>query len=287
MCTWIPTFFTNELLEITDAGLVKVEKPDHTKAQVRGPHIFFSPREDWTVGEATYAAGSLLVADYKKWMKGKRSITALFTPTDSTSLEDWSFIQDQVLITVLDNVRTRFEVLTPGKKGWSSEPVTGLPELSRVSLRPVDSDASKQLFAVVTDYLTPSTLGVITPGGELEVLKSSPSFFEVEGYTVSQHFAESKDGTKIPYFQVSPTEIPDGGLPTLLYGYGGFEVSLLPYYNSSAGIGWLERGACSWSPTFGAAVSSALAGTRRRSRKSATRPTKTLLRWAKTWSSAA
>ena len=95
---------------------------------------------------------------------------------------------------------------------------------------------------VVTDYLTPSTLGVITPGGELEPLKSSPSFFEAAGYTVTQHFAKSKDGTEIPYFQVAPSEVPDGGLPTLLYGYGGFEVSLLPSYNSSAGIGWLERG---------------------------------------------
>ncbi|HCH66249.1 MAG: S9 family peptidase [Deltaproteobacteria bacterium] len=237
-----PTFFTNELFEVTPAGLVKIDKPDHTSATVRGPHVFFSPREDWTVGDVTHKAGSLVVADYKKWMKGKRSAITLFTPTERTSLEGWDFIEDQVILTVLDNVRTRFEVLTPGKKAWTSAPMTGLPELSRVSLSAVDSDASKELFVVVTDYLTPSTLGVITPGGELEPLKSSPSFFEAAGYTVTQHFAKSKDGTEIPYFQVAPSEVPDGGLPTLLYGYGGFEVSLLPSYNSSAGIGWLERG---------------------------------------------
>jgi prolyl oligopeptidase len=237
-----PTFFTTQLFELTDAGPVKIEKPDHTGARVRGQYVYFEPREDWTIGETTYKAGSLLVADYKKWMKGKRGVIQLFEPTDRTSLQGWTFIQDEVVITVLDNVRTRFEVLTPGKKAWSSTPLTGVPELARVSVQAVDSDNSKELFVWVTDYLTPTTMGVLTPGGELEALKSSPDFFEAEGYSVTQHFATSKDGTEIPYFQVAPETIPDAGLPTLLYGYGGFEISLLPGYNTAAGIGWLDRG---------------------------------------------
>ncbi len=236
------TFFTGKFYELTDDGPVQVEKPDHTMANVHGKNLFFEPREDWEIDGTTYPAGSLLVTDYKKWMKGKRKVISLYTPTETTSLQGWEVIDDQVVLTILDTVRTRFELLTPGKKAWATEPLKGLPELARVSVSAVDSDNSKELWVDVTDYLTPSSFGVITPGGELEVLKESPSFFQADGYTVTQHMATSKDGTKIPYFQVAPETIPDGGLPTLLYGYGGFEVSLLPRYSAAAGIGWIERG---------------------------------------------
>lgn len=236
------TFFTNDLYEVDGTELVKVDKPQHTNANVHGKHIFFEPRKDWDIDGTTYKAGSLIVADYKKWMKGKRKVVQLFEPTERTSLRSWEATKDHVVLTILDNVRTRVEVVTPGKKVWPSAPMTGLPELARVSVSAVDSDASNELWVQVTDYLTPSTLGLIEPGGELDVLKESPSFFEAEGYAVTQHMAKSKDGTEIPYFQVSPETIPDGGLPTLLYGYGGFEVSLLPRYSSAAGIGWMERG---------------------------------------------
>jgi len=238
------TFFTNDTYELTDGGLVKIDKPDHTGVTVIGRFIYFEPRKDWDIDGTTHKGGSLLVADYKKWMKGKKQVSVLFEPSETTSLKTWSKTQSRVVLTILDNVRTRVEVLTPDKKGkvWAREPMEGLPELARVSVSPVDSDSSDKMWAWVTDYLTPSSYGVVEPGGQLEILKESPSFFEVEGYVVSQHFATSKDGTQIPYFQVSPETIPDGGLPTLLYGYGGFEISLLPLYSSSAGIGWIERG---------------------------------------------
>ena len=236
------TFFTNDLYEVTADGTVKVDKPTHTNATVHGRHIYFEPREDWEVGGTTYAAGSLLVADYKKWMKGKRKVVQLFAPTERTSLRSWERTQNRVVLTILDNVRTRVELVEPGRKSWTHTPMEGLPELARVSVSAVDSDNSNDLWVNVTDYLTPSTFGVIGPEGELEVLKESPAFFEAEGYAVSQHMAKSKDGTLIPYFQVAPEAVPDGGLPTLLYGYGGFEVSLLPRYSAAAGIGWIERG---------------------------------------------
>ena len=238
------TFFTNDLYEVTEGGMVKVDKPDHTSASVQGRFVYFELRKDWELNGTTYVGGSLLVANYDDWMAGKKKLTVLFEPTETTSLQRWSKTKNHLVLTVLDNVRTRVEVLTPDKEGksWARAPMAGLPELARVSVSPVDSDSSDKMWAWVTDYLTPSSLGVIEMGGELDVLKQSPSFFEVDGYTVSQHFATSKDGTKIPYFQVSPETIPDGGLPTLLYGYGGFEISLLPNYSSSVGIGWLERG---------------------------------------------
>ncbi len=95
----------------------------------------------------------------------------------------------------------------------------------------------------ITDFLTPTSLFIGEIGKESEKLKEVPSFFYSEGLQITQHFAKSKDGTKIPYFQVSPENLNyNGKNKTLLTGYGGFEVSLVPYYSGVVGKGWLEEG---------------------------------------------
>jgi len=95
----------------------------------------------------------------------------------------------------------------------------------------------------VTDFLTPSTLYRGTIGREREKLKSAPAFFDGGRFEIAQHEAVSADGTRVPYFQVSPKGLkPDGSNPTLLYGYGGFRLSQMPGYNPGRGIGWLEHG---------------------------------------------
>ena len=86
----------------------------------------------------------------------------------------------------------------------------------------------------------------------LETIKRAPSFFDTDGMQVTQRFATSLDGTSIPYFLVLPAgagdpangndDRPTAPLPTLLYGYGGFEISLTPHYIAGAGRSWLSRG---------------------------------------------
>ena len=69
--------------------------------------------------------------------------------------------------------------------------------------------------------------------------------FNADGLTVEQHFATSKDGTRIPYFVMRRKDlVMDGSNPVLLDAYGGFEISLLPGYSAGVGAGWLERGGC-------------------------------------------
>jgi prolyl oligopeptidase len=109
----------------------------------------------------------------------------------------------------------------------------------------VDADESDAVWLTVTDYLTPTTLALadLASAAKPEVLKSNPVFFDGSNSVVEQHFATSKDGTKVPYFMVRPKNLkPDGSAPTLLYGYGGFEISLTPGYSGSVGKGWLEKG---------------------------------------------
>jgi prolyl oligopeptidase len=108
----------------------------------------------------------------------------------------------------------------------------------------VDSDESDDYFMTVTDFLTPSSLyfGTLGKAGR-EKVKSLPEFFNTSGLEISQHEATSKDGTRVPYFQVSRKGLTlDGSHATLLYGYGGFEISMLPSYSAGVGASWLEKG---------------------------------------------
>ena len=236
------TFYTGELYERTKKGLVKIEKPDHTEAQVHEDHIYFTPRKDWEIDGTVHKGGSLLVANYKRWMKGKQDVSALFTPTDTRSLNSFTFTKNHVVMDVLDDVRSRIEVWTPGKKIWNRSEIPGLPEFGEISIWAVDADHTDQFWMTSTDFLTPSSLWLGSIGaGEPKPIKSTPAFFDATGLEVEQHFATSKDGTRVPYFQVGRKDV-DGTAPTLLYGYGGFEVSLLPGYRAVTGTAWLEDG---------------------------------------------
>jgi len=75
------------------------------------------------------------------------------------------------------------------------------------------------------------------------MIKSLPAFFDADKYEVQQFKAKSKDGTLIPYFMIAAKNIKkDGSNPTLLYAYGGFESSETPYYLSTNGTAWLDKG---------------------------------------------
>jgi len=95
----------------------------------------------------------------------------------------------------------------------------------------------------VTDFLTPTTLHMGEIGKAPEKLKAAPAFFDASNLEISQHFTTSKDGTRIPYFQVSPKGMKlDGSHPTLLTGYGGFEASMVPGYSGVVGMAWMSKG---------------------------------------------
>jgi len=96
----------------------------------------------------------------------------------------------------------------------------------------------------VSGFLQPTTLYIGTIGqGEPQVIKDSPSFFDASRHRVSQHFATSKDGTRVPYFEIAPKDLKaDGTNPTLQYAYGGFEIPLQPAYSGSIGRAWLDQG---------------------------------------------
>ena len=95
---------------------------------------------------------------------------------------------------------------------------------------------------MVTDYLTPTTLALAEIGEEPEVLKSKPAYFDASRHVVEQHFAASKDGTRVPYFLVQARACVrrQGADPAVRLRR--FHVSLKPGYSGVLGKGWLEKG---------------------------------------------
>ena len=240
-------FYSKELYVLAaDDSLTKIDVPDSAEVGFRREWLLVELRDDWTVGGTTFTSGSLLATGFDDFLAGGREFTVLFEPDESTSLAGATWTEHHLVLNVLADVKNRLHVLTPPADGagpWERSEMLGAPKIGTVAVRAVDVDASDDVWLVATDYLTPTTLSIATVGQEPELLKSMPVFFDADGLTVEQHFATSDDGTKVPYFLVRRADLAlDGTAPTLLYGYGGFEISLTPGYSGGLGRAWLEQG---------------------------------------------
>lgn len=239
-----PTFFTNELYFRRDSQFVKIDKPDDAFVSIVRNWMYVSLRKEWTVGDHKYPAGALLAIQFESFLKGNRAFELLFEPTERKSLAGFSTTRHHVILNELENVANHLYVLTPSDGKWKREAIPDAARFSSAAVSPVDPDESDDYFLTVSGFLTPSTLFLGTAGGKsAEKLKASPPSFNADGLEVTQHEAISKDGTKVPYFQVARKDLKlDGSNPTLLYGYGGFQLSQTPSYKADTGASWLEKG---------------------------------------------
>lgn len=239
-------FYNNELYVLADDGqLTKIDVPNSVQKSVFHQYLLLRLRDPWEVAGQSYQAGSLLVCDLDAFLEGERSFDVVFEPTEHSSLASFAATRDHLLLNVLEDVKNRVYVASRSDEGWKQEPLPGAPQFGTVSVSAVDADESNDYWMTSSDYLTPTTLylGSVEEESQPEQLKQLSAQFDASGLSISQHFATSQDGTQVPYFMVAPKELPmDGSTPTLLYGYGGFEISLTPGYNPSVGRAWLEAG---------------------------------------------
>ena len=238
-------FYNDELyLRGADGKLTKLDLPNSANKSVHNQWMTVELRDPWTVGDRTYDAGSLLAIEFDKFMAGNRDFDVVFKPDDHTSLSGHTWTQHHLVLTLLEDVKSRVRIMTPlGEGGWRQAVLAGAPAVGTVSVSPVDADSSDQLWMTTSDFLTPTTLSLVEIGNPPEKLKTMPRFYDADGLVAEQHFATSQDGTQVPYFIVRPKEMKmDGSTPTLLWGYGGFEVSYTAAYNPMSGRGWLQQG---------------------------------------------
>jgi len=151
--------------------------------------------------------------------------------------------RDRLIVSIFDNVRGRAYAYAPQSGGgWSAHRLE-LPDNATLALASAD-DRGESAFVDVTSFLVPTTLYAIDAVRfTSEPVKTVPPRFDASRDVVEQREATSSDGTKIPYFLVRPKNLAyDGNEPTILYGYGGFQVSITPTYGGVLGKLWLERG---------------------------------------------
>jgi len=236
-------FYTSELFLRRAGRLVPVPKPPDANAFTVRDQIVIELRSDWQPGALLYPQGSLLAADFEHFMRGGLDFQLLFTPTPETSLDGVAVTKSALLLTILDNVKNRVVELRRDEGAWRRREVA-VPGMGALGVAALDPDESDAFFLTVTDFLHPTTLYLMRVGEDgREPLKAMPAFFEAHPYTVGQHAARSKDGTLVPYFVVMNRETRlEGTNPTLLYGYGGFEVALKPFYSGMTGAAWLDAG---------------------------------------------
>ncbi|MEM9037449.1 MAG: prolyl oligopeptidase family serine peptidase [Actinomycetota bacterium] len=235
-------FFTAEYHVVVDGVPVQVEVPTHVDVGAHGPWMTFDNRKPWTIGGTEHPGGSLLVAPIDDVLGGRIEPVPVFTPTASRALAGSFWTRSHLVTAVMEDVRTHIEIATPPPNGdWSMSELPGVPDVWTLGAGPVDGDELDDLWVSADDLLTPESLYRIPIGGEADLLRQAPRRFDPGDHRISQHFATSDDGTRIPYFEISSSTTA-GPRPTLLGGYGGFEVPRLPNHAPVLGRAWIEAG---------------------------------------------
>lgn len=231
-------FFNDEVSELRGGQWVRIEAPTDATVSVHRNWLLIELRTDWHTDTEKYAAGSLLAADYEEFLAGTAELAVVFAPDEHTCLHQHAWTRDRLIIVTLADVASRVEVVTPGT--WHAEPVAGIPPNTNTVIVTAD-DLGDEIFLDSSGFDTPSRLLHGAAGGELTEIKRAPTFFDAADLVVTQNFATSDDGTAIPYFVVGHRHVEAPG-PTLLGGYGGFEVARTPGYDGVLGRLWLSRG---------------------------------------------
>lgn len=233
-------FFNDEVYELRgvphDPELVRIDAPTDATLSVHRQWLLIELRTDWFTSNGSYAAGSLLAADYDEFLSGTAQLRVVFEPDEHTALHHYAWTRDRLVVVTLADVASRVEIVAP--PDWERRPVADVPANTNTVIVAAD-DTGDEIFLDSSGFDTPSRLLHGAVDGPLQQIKSAPGFFDAEGLSVTQHFVASKDGTSIPYFVVRPRHATG---PTLLGGYGGFEVARTPGYDGVLGRLWLARG---------------------------------------------
>ncbi|QPF73568.1 S9 family peptidase [Roseateles sp. DAIF2] len=232
-----------------DGGLAKLDLPADAQPQFWGPRLLISLRSDWSVGGRDFVSGSLLLADAAAYLAGAREFTLLFAPTPTCSLADYTLTRRHLILNLSDNVASRLEEwdfgVQPPALRRIEAPFPGTLGIAGLHDNELPEDAlADQYLLSYTDFLTPDTLSLAHAGIDTrEPLKARVPQFDAAGMHAEQFFAQSADGTAVPYFVIWPAGASANSRnPTLLYGYGGFEVSLQPWYSGGFGRAWYRDG---------------------------------------------
>ena len=235
------------------ADMIKLELPERIGVQgMIDKRLVFTLDEDWTRRDGQKrAAGSLLAVSLNTLRPATRTgdihvsteDDVVFVPSARQSIEDVSVTDAKIVAVINDNVKGRLVAFNNnGEQPWTQ---TALPAADNAAVH-LGSVARRdgKVFYTFEGFLTPSTLALADlNAATAERIKVAPERFDASRDVVEQFEATSADGTKVPYFLVRPINAPmDGSTPTIMFGYGGFQIPFPPAYKPEMGKLWLENG---------------------------------------------
>lgn len=240
-----PSFFETEYYLLKGAETVKLPFPPRANVQfyLKG-QLGLTIDDDWTWRGTKYVKGTLLAFDFDSLKRNADAAvpTVIYVPGRRESIDHLTNTRNRVVVAIYENVKGALYsyAFTNGK--WAREKLN-LP--ANASVKVVSTrDEDDKVFVNVASFLDPDGLYFGDAAtGAFERVKSLPPRFDASGLAVDQFEATSTDGEKVPYFVVRKKDIAlNGENPTLLYGYGGFQVPMNPSYSGTFGKLWLERG---------------------------------------------
>ncbi|MBV8282750.1 MAG: S9 family peptidase, partial [Candidatus Eremiobacteraeota bacterium] len=160
-------------------------------------------------------------------------------PQSADKLENASLIGDRFYLLYLHDAHSVVTIVNTEGHPAGSIDLPGIGSGGLPSAKRRDTVA----FYGFASFTYPTTIyRYDTQTGASSVWARPKIAFDASSYTTELLFATSKDGTKVPVFVTHSTNMPrDGSTPTILYGYGGFDISLTPYFSSAIAM-WLQMG---------------------------------------------
>jgi prolyl oligopeptidase len=203
--------------------------------------LLMSMGEKCRISGFSVAEGSLVALDFEALLMGERKGDILWHPTPRSAVQDVVFTERAAIVNIMEDAQCRLFAYEKQNRGWSKARVLE-HEGGRIELR--DPGASGPGFLCLQqDFLQPATLRYYSEGFEVETLEVGGNWFKEDDFRVEQCWAQSDDGTQIPYSVVGPKQgFGQEPKPTLLEAYGGFGISSLPRYLFYQGPLWLEKG---------------------------------------------
>lgn len=243
-----------------------IEVPDDAEIDFVGNLLMITLRSQWSPEDGKkYSRGSILYVNAHKFIKygpKDRIYHILFQPSERVTCENYIATKNFLVLSIMDNVKSKLEFFRLEKDGNKLRMV-GMdknPQIRMANIRAVDPYEGDEFWLTTSGYIEPTTLWLAdalnmdsqdkkiirrtgSEGYIKRKLKALPEQFKAADMEVIQNTCYSKDGTKIPYFVVMKKgTVLNKSNRTLLYGYGGFEVTVGPHYVAPTGIAWLEKG---------------------------------------------
>jgi prolyl oligopeptidase len=239
------SFFTAEFYALAPDGTTR-QLPLPLGADLKGAQgeaLIFTLREDWTPpGGAPIAKGSLIA--YRMSQVGKGAVAGaielIYSPDAASSIDEVATGRDAVYASIYHDVTGSVHVFHPRADRTWTHTAPSLPAGGSTHIVTANGWGPEAQFRFES-YTTPTTLYADAGDARPVPIKALPPRFDASNLATEQFFALSKDGTRIPYFVTRAKNLA-GPAPTVLYGYGGFEVSETPSYSPNFGMLWLSRG---------------------------------------------